>query len=201
VSVVCYRPVDAQLTDGLELAAGKLRAYRAGDVVGEADAPAGSSLGELLGSYRAVELLPELEFSRDGTRREIDVEISLDFSLPLLVMGSMSDISDRRRGLWQAARVGSNDFLRQDDLPAGARPWAAQEKRGYGWEIVLPAFITAVGDPVFSQRAGLAIEALIYALLQDREIDLPYRRRITNVFSAQRPTWSVPLPMIRNEWS
>lgn len=199
MSVVLYRPVDEQLTDGLELADGKLRAYRSGEVVGETDAPAGASLGELLGSYRAVELLPGLEFSRDGERREIDVEISLDFSMPLLVMGAMTDRDNQIRGVWQATRVGSNDFLRQEELPEGARPWAKQEKRGYGWEITLPAFIAAVKDPVFRQRGALAVEALIYAIVQGREIGLPYRRRISNVFSAQRPTWNVPLPMIRDE--
>ena len=146
---------------------------------------------------RLPDLLPQLSFSLDGTVRTFDVDLDVEFTLTHLVFGSMVSVGGEVHGLWQAQHLGSNEFLRQEELPDGQRPWSAGERRGYGWAIDLPAFLAADPDPVLRQRAALAIEALLYSLAAGREIELPYRRRISNVFEAQRPTWKVDLPLVR----
>jgi len=193
-SPVPYRPAEAPERSGLELSAGELRAWRDGELVAQAQVGEDLELAQLLDGYRAVSLLPGCEFSLDGSRRELDVTISLLYNEMRRVTGAVE--SGGMRGWWEAMRLGDNAFLLQERLPRNARPWARDEERGYGWEIGLPGFLYET-DRVLRQRAGLAIEAFLYALKSGREISVPYRRRITNVFSASEPTWDEPLPLVR----
>ena len=188
-----YRPLDPEGQSGLEVSAGELRAWRDGRVVASARVGEAEKLEALLSGYRAVELLRGCEFSLSGRRVELDLTLTVLFGEQKRVHGAVE--GGGMRGWWEAARRGDNAFLLQERLPEGARPWARGEERGYGWVIGLPAFLYET-DRVLRQRAGLAVEAFLYALAKGREISIPYRRRITNVFSAESPTWDVPLPLV-----
>lgn len=193
--IVAYRPLDGDRRDGLRISGGRLEAYRDGELVGAAQVSSSDSLEELLSSYRVPEMLSDLEFSTDGSARDVEVELEVDFTLGASALGSIK--IDGERGLWEASRVGSNDLADPSLVPAGARPWAADEALpGHGWQIRLPAEARVSSDPTFRRRVALTIEAFLYALSSGREIQIPYRRRFSTVFSAADPMWAANVPPI-----
>lgn len=181
-----------EFSSGLELKRGVLSAYLEGDLQASA-AVSDSSLDQILASYRVQEIFPELRFSGDGTQREIELTLEISFSLGSSIYGAA--LNGAERELWNAQHVGSNDFL-DPNVPAGQRPWASAEKPGYGWKIELPSSLRHDSDPVVRQRAALVIESLISALARDEQVPMPYRRRFTNVFSAEHPTWTAAVPLV-----
>lgn len=195
---IAYREFDG--TDGLTLVNGLLVAYRGGSEVARAEVAEDSPpLGELLDLYRVPQILAAHCFSHDGSRRSVDVTVSVDFPLPSSIGGHL--ICGEFDGYWSAERRGANRFLAAERLPAAARPYAVGEARGEGWRIEVPQFVRGFGDPVIRKRIGVGIERLLYRMAEDEVSELPYRFRVDNVFSADRPMWVEALPWIADDIS
>jgi hypothetical protein len=196
--IVRYQRFDG--TDGLTTTGGELRAYRGGELV--AAAKTDGALDELLAGYIALGLLPDVEFTYT-TPREYVVEVGIDFQYGgreingrLKLPGSEYDGADL---IWRAELTNHPEFLRAGELPEGARPWVSKvggRTPDQGWEITLPPAILGSRDVALIRRVGETIEAYLCAIEADRPVDHPYRRKISNVFSAHDPLWAVNLPRI-----
>lgn len=190
-TVVPYRAA-ADGENGLRLVDGRLEAWADGKLV--ASAPAEGPLAELMATYRVQEVLPEVGFAY-GEPRTLDVELTVDFSLGSVAFGAITVNGERE--LWEAERTGSHLFVERGLVPEGARPWAdAEPMPGRGWKITLPPFAQLDPDPVLRRRIALAIEAFLYALAERKEIQVPYKRRISTVFSAEDPMWAANVPVV-----
>lgn len=188
---VIYKPYDG--SDGLQVINGKLIAWRDGNEAGSAPVSADEDLPRLLLDFRVPELLPELEFTMGPEALTIDLELDIRFEVEGMIIGSLT--YDGERVPWEARCQKGEEFLRRD-LPAEARPWAANDNPGEGWSISLPGDFCRSPDTVLCQRVALAIEAFLYRLAGGDEVPLPYLVRVSNVFSADRPTWAAPLPRV-----
>jgi hypothetical protein len=175
--------------NGLQLADGLLRAYDDGQLVGEV-ACTDTDLDQLLGQYRVPPLLPTLSFVHPP-EQHLHLSISLDFSEPGEVMGSME--LNGVRQLWRARRTHSALFT--TPLPAGARPWVSETEPDAGWELWLPLAVMRDPDPVITRRVALVTEAFLYRLLKEERLVLPFTTTINNVFRGQ-DIWLENLPRV-----
>lgn len=189
--LVRYQEFDGQ--NGLAIEGQALVAYLSGHEVARVALDEPYELSRILRSYAALRLLPGLRFSYSEPRR-LEVKVTLDFSLPQQVFGAIE--IEGRRELWRAERTRSADFLLGSQLPEQARPWAGAEEPGSGWQFYLPHSLMAGSDPALTRRVAIALEIFLYSIEQDRPIEIPYRRMIDSVFSAERPLWSVNLPRV-----
>lgn len=195
MSTVLYRPYDG--SDGLQSRGAELVAWSGGEEVGRASLAEEEDIQFLLSDFRVADLFPDLQFTLVPEEIVADLELDLDRLVGGVLLGEGrfldSDFADRIF-YWEAEYSRGKEFL----LPApdGTRPWAAEEERGYGWNIFLPDSVWSDVDFVFRQRLSLAIEAFLYALASRQEIPIPYLRRVSNVFSAENPAWRHNIPRV-----
>jgi len=188
---ISYQVFDGQ--NGLSLEEGTLSAYRNGQKVAEVSVPSSFKLSELILDYQVLALLPELDFCYTEPE-QFEIEVTTNpLSLPGEVSGLMTINGESQ--LWVAYYKKHPDFLRQDEVPPGQRPWA-ESHPGEGWLFMLPATWQTHPDHLVPRRLALCLESYLDDINAGRNIPLPYRRRFDNVFSASSPAWRVNLPHI-----
>lgn len=192
---VVYQPFDG--SDGLQSQENQLLAWSEGEEVARGGLSRDEDMQSLLWSFRAADLLPEINFSL--TPREVvsDLELDLTKIYEGTLIGSGDFVDGDLEGMsfrWRAQYVQEDIFTFSS--PPGTRPWEQEEERGFGWQIFLPTRMYEEHDFVLLQRVGLGIESFLYALASRRDIAVPYRCRIRNSFSATNPAWRVGPPQI-----
>lgn len=158
------------------------------------------SLDEMLETHEIPNLFPSFEFALSEELIVWDLEIDTSMSArgailgELCVIGGTGEIGES--GLWEAQRArGAAFHFSAREL--ALRPWLnSEEVSGEGWAFSLPLFVAVHQDQILRKRTAAAIEAFIYSLQAQREINLPYRRRVTNSFSHRDPIWSEDTPAI-----
>lgn len=144
---------------------------------------------EAINSLAALDLFPEQEFSFTGELIEQSVTLTVEPIIDSTAFGRIK-VGDMI-GFWSGQHKGDNVFLTK--VPG--REYVS-DRRGFGWEITLPKFVFEL-DPVIVRRIALSAEELIYRLAFG-QIDAPVlNRKINNVFSAQKPIWKEPLPLVK----
>jgi len=190
--LIAYQPFDG--SNGLQLQARTLSAYKEGEEVGRVVVEDQQNLDSLLAFYTIPNLLPDFDFAYEGKRRLRQLELDADFPSEHTLGGHLK--TQDEAGYWAAEYIGNNVFLLDEQLPPDVRPWVDSEKIGYGWQIQLPGFLAVELDSVLRRRAALAIEEFLYGLKNKTIETIPWRKKIDNVFSATQPMWSQPLPVV-----
>lgn len=195
MSSVLYQPYDG--SDGLQSQGSELLAWKEGQNVGSAPLPQDEDMQMLLWNFRAVDLLPDIDFTLVPEKITADLELDLVRIYEGTLLGSgalQGGLFDGSEFQWRAEYGQEDTFM--EEGPRHMRPWAGEEELGFGWRIYLPEKLYEDSDFAFRQRIGLSIEAFLYALASHREIPIPYLRRIDNVFSSKKPVWRTGPPRI-----
>jgi hypothetical protein len=199
MSIISYQILSEG--NGIDLEQDDLVLYYENNELARAKAPKfGLSLPELLSEYQIPLLFPNYEFAYKGLVREIDLTINVDYALENSIAGHIAweDFQDQEQlGPWFAERVGDNAFLLNKQIPEGQRDYTINDKPGYGFLLEIPQLFNYGEDAVICHRVALQLEKLIYRLEKNDIDKLPYRCRVNNIFSAQKPMWNTPLPLVK----